>query len=631
MSGHDAAIAAMDALFAPIVGITLVLISVFLPSAFLPGLTGRMYSQFALVIAATALLSAVNAATLKPTQCALWLRRPVPPEQRNFFYRGFNAVYDRVERGYGRLISSLVRHSNISVFSALIVIGIAGYGLSRVPTGFIPIEDQGYLLVAVQLPDGAALDRTQRVLERVSDIAAKHPGVDQVISIAGISALDSSSSLANAGVAYLILKEWSARGAGQDLRSLFVGLNEKMSDIEEARILVIPPPPIQGIGNAAGFAMQVQLRDGNADYGKLQAIAGAIVSNAQTQSALQRVSSSFRSMVPQFDVEVDRIKTQTLHVTTDQIFQTLSSYMGSTFVNQFNKFGRTFQVYAQADAQFRLTPRDMENMMVRNSTGDMIPLGTVAKITPAVGPSLISLYNLYPSATIIGLPATGYSSGQSMTLMEEIAGKTLPPGAGFEWTAMSYQEKVVGGQIYYAFGLALLLVYLVLAGQYESWFAPISVILAVPLSLLGPMLVLTGLRIENNLYTQIGIILLIALSAKNAILIVEVALELHVRDRKPLLESAIEAARARFRPILMTSFAFILGVVPLVLATGAGANARKSIGITVFSGMLASTCLAVLFVPTFFVVVQRFENWLGERKQKKAGPQPIAQAPSVTP
>lgn len=628
MSGHDAAIAAMNALFGPIVGITLVLISVFLPSAFLPGLTGRMYAQFALVIAATALLSAVNAATLKPTQCALWLRKPAPPEQRNFFYRGFNSVYDRVERGYSRLIGGLVAHSGISVIFALILIGIAGYGLSRVPTGFIPIEDQGYLLVAVQLPDGAALDRTQRVLDRVSDIAGKYPGVEQVISISGISALDNSSSLANAGVAYLILKEWSARGEGQDLRSLFVGLNEKMSAIDEARILVIPPPPIQGIGNAAGFAMQVQLRDGNADYGKLQAIATAIVSNAQTQSALQRVSSSFRSMVPQFDIEVDRIKTQTLHVTTDQIFSTLSSYMGSTFVNQFTKFGRTFQVYAQADAQYRLTPRDMERMMVRNSNGDMIPLGTVAKITPAVGPSLISLYNLYPSASIIGLPATGYSSGQSMNLMEEIAGKTLPPGAGFEWTAMSYQEKIVGSQIYWAFGLALLLVYLVLAGQYESWYAPISVILAVPLSLLGPMIVLSGLRIENNLYTQIGIILLIALSAKNAILIVEVALELHVRDRKPLLESAIEAARARFRPILMTSFAFILGVVPLVLATGAGANARKSIGITVFSGMLASTCLAVLFVPTFYVVVQRFENWLAERKARKAGAKVLPVSPA---
>ena len=630
MSGHDAAISAMDQLFAPIIGITLVLISVFLPAAFLPGLTGRMYSQFALVIAATALLSAINAATLKPTQCALWLRRPAPPEQRNFFYRGFNAVYNRLEAGYARLIGWLVAHSSLSVIAALIVIGVGGYGLSRVPTGFIPIEDQGYLLVAAQLPDGAALDRTQRVLDRVSELASKTAGVEQVVTIAGISALDSSSSLANAGVAYLILKEWSARGAGQDLRSLFVGLNEKLSAIEEARILVIPPPPIQGIGNAAGFAMQVQLRDGNSDFGKLQAITGAIVANAQTQSALQRVSSSFRSMVPQFDVEVDRIKTQTLHVTTDQIFSTLSSYMGSTYINQFNKFGRTFQVYTQADAQFRLTPRDIEKLMVRNSAGDMIPLGTVATITPSVGPSLISLYNLYPSASVIGLPATGYSSGQSMVLMEEIAAKTLPAGTGFEWTAMSYQEKVVGGQIYLAFSLALLLVYLVLAGQYESWYAPISVILAVPLSLIGPMIVLTGLRIENNLYTQIGIILLIALSAKNAILIVEVALEHHVRDRRPLLESAVDAARARFRPILMTSFAFILGVVPLVLATGAGANARKSIGITVFSGMIASTCLAVLFVPAFFVVVQRFENWLKERKGKASTPQVAPQTPGAT-
>src|SRR5438445_1060081 len=255
MPGREAASAAMRQLFGPIVGITLVLMSVFLPAAFLPGLTGRMYAQFALVIAATALLSAINAATLKPTQCALWLRRPVPPEQRNWFYRGFNAVYDRLERAYARLIGSLVAHSNISVIVALILIGVGGYGLSRVPTGFIPIEDQGYLLVAAQLPDGAALDRTQHVLDQISELAGKTPGVDHVISIAGISALDNSSSLANAGVAYLILKEWSARGPGEDLRSLFVGLNEKLSIIEDARILVVPPPPIQGIGNAAGFAM----------------------------------------------------------------------------------------------------------------------------------------------------------------------------------------------------------------------------------------------------------------------------------------------------------------------------------------------------------------------------------------
>src|SRR5689334_766997 len=618
MNGHDAAIKAMDQLFAPIVGITLVLISVFLPASFLAGLTGRIYSQFALVIAATALLSAINAATLKPTQCALWLRPAVPPEQRNFFYRGFNAVYDRVERGYTRLITFLVKHATVSVAFALLVIGASGYGLSRVPTGFLPIEDQGYLIAAVQLPDGAALDRTQKVLDKVSEIVGKAPGVSQVITIAGISALDNSASLANAGVAYIILKDWDSRGPGEDLRSLVYGLNDKVSTIMEARTLVLPPPPIQGIGNAAGFAMQVELRNGNSDYAKLQAITGAMVRSAQSQSALQRVQSPFRATVPQFDVEIDRIKTQTLGVTTDQVFSALAGYMGSSYVNQFNKFGRVFQVYTQAGADSRLTLRDIENMTVRNQNGDMIPIGTVAKITPSVGPSLISLYNLYPSATIVGLPAQGYSSGQSLKLMEEIADKTLPPGTGYEWTAMSYQEKAVSSQIYYTFGLAMLLVYLVLAGQYESWYAPISVILAVPLSLLGPMAVLTALKIDNNLYVQIGLILLIALSAKNAILIVEVGLELHGREGKPVLEAAVEAARARFRPILMTSFAFILGVVPLVLATGAGASARKSIGITVFSGMLASTCLAVLFVPAFFVVVQRYENWRKERKAATA-------------
>ncbi|MGY4326016.1 hydrophobe/amphiphile efflux-1 (HAE1) family protein [Bradyrhizobium sp. LB7.2] len=501
------------------------------------------------------------------------MRPTVPPEKRNFFYRGFNNVYDRVERGYTRLISFLCGHATVSVAFALVLIGIGGYGLSRVPTGFLPIEDQGYLIAAVQLPDGAALERTQKVLDRASELIKDTPGVQQVITIAGISALDNSASLANAGVAYIILKDWGARkGPGEDLRSLVYGLNDKLAVIMEARTLVLPPPPIQGIGNAAGFSMQVELRDGNSDFGKLQAITSAMVSNGQSQSALQRVQSSFRSSVPQFNVEIDRIKTQTLHVTTDQVFAALSTYLGSSYVNQFNKFGRVFQVYTQADPAFRLTERDIANLQVRNSNGDMIPIGTVATITPATGPSLISLYNLYPSSTVIGLPAQGYSSGQSLKLMEEIADKTLPPGTGYEWTAMSYQEKAVSNQIYWVFGLAMLLVYLVLAGQYESWYAPISVILAVPLSLIGPMLILNGLKIDNNLYCQIGLILLIALSAKNAILIVEVGLELHGRDGKPVLESAIEAARARFRPILMTSFAFILGVVPLVIATGAGAK-----------------------------------------------------------
>ncbi|CCV11869.1 multidrug efflux RND transporter permease subunit [Mesorhizobium sp. STM 4661] len=615
MSGHDAAIAAMNALFGPIIGITLVLMAVFLPAAFLPGLTGQMYAQFALVIAATAIISAINAATLKPTQCATWLRRPVPPDQRNFFFRGFNAVYQRLENRYAGLIGSMVRHSTVMGIIALLIIGAAGYGISRVATGFIPIEDQGYMLASVQLPDGAALGRTQETLQQVSKLAKATPGVDQVVTIAGISALDNNSTLANAGVAYIILKDWSLRGKGEDLASLYATLNKNLSDMGDGTVLVLPPPPIQGIGNAAGFTMQVELRDGSFDLAKLQGAVEAVTRTAQTQSGIQRVAAPFRANVPQYTVELDREKVQTLGLTTDQVFQTLAGYLGSTYVSQFNKFGRVFQIYVQGDAQFRVTPENIGRLSVRNQNGDMIPLGTLLTITPSVGPSLISLYNLYPSASIIGVQAQGFSSGDAIRLMEGVAADTLPPGTGYDWTALSFQEKLVGSQIYLVFGLALLLVYLVLAGQYESWLAPISILLAAPLSLVGPVLVLNGLGIDNNLYVQIGLILLIALSAKNAILIVEVARELRAAG-KPIVEAAVEAARARFRPILMTSFAFILGVAPLVVATGAGASARKSIGITVFSGMIASTCLAVLFVPSFFVILQRFEEWRAARKTK---------------
>ena len=616
MSGHDAAISAMNELLGPIIGITLVLMSVFLPAAFLPGLTGRMYAQFALVIAATAMLSAINAATLKPTQCAMWLRPPVPNEKKNFFYRGFNSVYDRFERRYAGLIGHMVAHAGVMTIIAFIIMGLAFFGLSRVPTGFLPIEDQGYLLAAVQLPDGAAISRTQAALDQVSAIAQKDSSVDQVLTIAGVSALDNNATLANAGVAYIVLKDWSER---PDLRTVFPRLSQALAAVD-ARVIVLPPPPIQGIGNAGGFTMQVELRDGSSDFEKLQSVTNTMVVNAQSQSALQRVSTSFRATAPQLRVEVDRTKAQTLGVTIDQVFSTLATYFGSTYVVQFNKFGRVFQVYAQADSQFRLRPRDIENLSVRNNQGNMVPLGTVASVTPAVGTPLISLYNLYPSSSIIGLPAAGFSSGEAIHLMEENAAKTLPPGADTEWTAMSFQEKIVGNQMYFVFAMAMLLVYLVLAGQYESWYTPLAVILSVPLALVGPVVVLKGLNIDNNLYTQIGLILLIALSAKNAILIVEVAREHRVRDGRSIVDAAVDAARARFRPILMTSFAFILGVAPLVIATGAGASARKSIGITVFSGMIASTCLAVLFVPSLFVVIQRFEEWRAARKHPRIQP-----------
>jgi hydrophobic/amphiphilic exporter-1 (mainly G- bacteria), HAE1 family len=611
MSGHDAAIRAMQELLGPILGITLVLMAVFLPAAFLPGLTGRMYAQFALVIAATSLLSAINAVTLKPTQSALWLRPAVPPERRNAFYRAFNAAYARLERGYAGLIRHMVTHAGVMTLIAFAIMGLAFWGLARVPTGFLPIEDQGYVLVSVQLPDGAALARTQTALDQVSTIARKDPSVAQVISIAGVSALDNNATLANAGVAYVVLKDWSER---DDLRAVFARLAPAL-DAVDARVIVLPPPPIQGIGNAGGFTMQVELRDGSTDFAKLQNVTNAIVANAQSQSALQRVSTSFRATAPQFRIDVDRVKAETLHVSVDQVFSTLATYLGSTYVSQFNKFGRVFQVYAQADARFRLRPRDIENLWVRNQQGDMIPLGTLVSIEPVVGLPLISLYNLYPSSSIIGLPATGFSSGEAIQLMDANAARTLPPGMGTEWTAMSYQEKLVGNQMYFVFAMALLLVYLVLAGQYESWYAPLAVILSVPLALTGPMLVFEMLHLDNNLYTQIGIVLLIALSAKNAILIVEVARERRVREGKPLFDAAVEAAIARLRPILMTSFAFILGVVPLVIASGAGASARKSIGITVFSGMIASTCLAILFVPSLFVVVQRIEEWRAARKR----------------
>jgi hydrophobic/amphiphilic exporter-1 (mainly G- bacteria), HAE1 family len=617
MSGHDAAIKAMNELLGPIIGITLVLMSVFLPAAFLPGLTGRMYAQFALVIAATALISAVNAVTLKPTQSALWLRPPVPPERRNAFYRGFNAVYGRIEHHYAGLIGRMASHAVLMTIIAFVIMALAFFGLSRVPTGFLPIEDQGYLIVAVQLPNGASLARTQKVLADVTTIAKKDPAVDQVIAISGVSALDNNATLANAGVAYVVLKDWSVR---DDLLTLYPRISASLAAIDDAQVVALPPPPIQGIGNAGGFTLQVELRDGSTDFAKLQSVTDAVVANARSQSALQRVQTSFRATAPQLRVNIDRVKAQTLHVSVGDVFATLATYLGSTYVVQFNEFGRVFQVYAQADAAYRLRPRDIENLWVRNQQGNMIPVGTVAAIEPVVGPPLISLYNLYPSSSIIGLPAKGFSSGEAIRLMEENAGKTLPPGAGTEWTAMSYQEKIVGNQMYFVFAMALLLVYLVLAGQYESWFAPLSVIFSVPLALVGPVAVLEGLRIDNNLYTQIGLILLIALSAKNAILIVEVAREHRVRDGRPIVDAAVDAARARFRPILMTSFAFILGVAPLVIASGAGASARKSIGVTVFSGMLASTCLAVLFVPALFVVVQRFEEWRAARKHPRIQP-----------
>jgi HAE1 family hydrophobic/amphiphilic exporter-1 len=619
LPNREAAEKAMDELFGPIIGITLVLMSVFIPAAFLPGLTGQLYQQFALVIAATAFISAINAMTLKPTQCALWLRPPVPPEKRNFFYRGFNWVYDRAEHAYAGLIRHMVHASYVIVLVGLGLIGLAMWGLTRVPTGFLPTEDQGYVLIGAQLPDGASLERTQRVMDRISAIASKNPAVENVIAISGISVLDNNATLPNGGVAYVMLKDWGVRDkVGQGLLEVYTSLNQALQSEMDAFTFVLVPPPIQGIGNASGFTMMVESKNGNFDFPELQSVTQTIVKNASTQSGLGHLSTSFRASVPQLFISVDRIKAETLGVTVGQVFGTLQGYVGSSYVTQFNQFGQTFQAYIQADANYRRTPAEILDLKVKTPSGVMVPIGTLAQIKEVFGPSLITLYNLYPASTIVGTPAAGFSSGQALSLMEQTANQALPPGMGFDWSAMSYQEKAVGNQIYYVFGLAILLVYFVLAGQYESWILPFAVLLAVPLALLGTVGALTGLGVANNLYTQIGLILLIALSAKNAILIVEFAREKRAEGME-IMEAAVEAARLRFRPILMTSFAFILGVLPLVLATGAGANSRKSIGIAVFSGMLASTCLAVLFVPSFYTVLQRFEE-RGKRKKQASQP-----------
>ncbi len=606
---HDAAVLAMRELLAPIIGITLVLMAVFLPAAMMPGITGQMYRQFALVIAATAAISAINAATLKPTQCALWLK-PHIAGPKNAFFRAFDAVYLPVEHGYTRLIARMVARSHLVTGIGVALIVLACLGLTRLPTAFIPIEDQGYLLLAVQLPDAASLERTQQVIARVAATALKTPGVAHAIAIGGVSALDNNASLPNAAVVYLTLVDWDKRGRGQDLLSLYKGLTARMGALQEARVLVMPPPPIQGLGAAGGFQMQVELTDGSFDYRKLQQVTGAIIREADVQPQLQHVFSSFRSQVPQIAAQVDRTKAEVLGVSAGDVFQTVQTYLGSTFVNQFTKFGHTFPVFVQADSAYRLTPQDLRQYQVRNSGGQMVPIGSVADVGYDTGPALVSLYNLYPSAQINGLPSIGASSGEALASMDRIAAHTLSAGMASEWTTMAYQERLVGSTTYLVFGLALVLVYLVLAGQYGSWFTPGAVLLAVPLALLGTVGLLLAVGAANNLYTQIGLVLLIALSAKNAILIVEVAQERHAAGES-FTDAAIGAARIRFRPIIMTSFAFILGVLPLVFATGAGANARRSIGLTVFSGMLASTCLAVLFVPAYYVVLQR---WLQRRQ-----------------
>lgn len=610
----ESAIKAMSELMGPILGITLVLMAVFVPAGFMPGLTGAMYAQFALVIAATAFISAINAMTLKPTQCALWLRPVETNKDKNIIFRTFDRFYYPIENRYLAFIDRLVHSSKTVCLVGVSLVGLAIFGISQIPTGFLPTEDQGYVMLNVQLPDGATLDRTEALLKNLSDQVSKIDGIANVITIDGISLLDNSANLANAGVLYIMFKDWSVRGKKEDLLALYKKLNEIATNTLSAKVLVMIPPAIQGLGASGGFQMQLELQDGSFDYRKLQTATDELLQYASQQPEVQRLMTSFRASVPQVIAPINRYKAESLGVAVGEASDTLQTYLGSSYVNLFSKFGQVFQVYVQADAHSRMTIEDVRNYYVKNKFGEMVPLGTLTDINPTVGPAIISLYNLYPSSNIYGMAASGYSSGQAIQAMENLAKKVLPAGMSYEWTSTSYQEKIAGNMSYYIFLLSLILVYLILAGQYENWVTPISILLSVPLALLGTVFALSVLGLANNMYTQIGILLLIALAAKNAILIVEVARENRELHYKSILESAVIGAKTRFRPILMTSFAFILGVMPLVFATGAGANARRSIGIAVCSGMLASTCLTVVFVPSFYVMLQ---TWQERRKVKK--------------
>lgn len=600
---RTATVRAMQKLFGAIVGVTLVLACVFIPASMLSGISGALYRQFALIIAATAFLSALMAVTLTPSQCGLFLRPIVPG--RNPFYRGFNRGYAFAERHFVGLLGLMIKYAKTSIVLFVAIIGFTFWGFASLPVGFLPEEDQGYCIMVVQLPSGAAQPRTHDVTNQISDILAKDDNIAHWVTLGGFSILTGGNA-PNAAALFVTYKDWSERAKGVTQETIVQRLREEVAHIQEAMILVVTPPPIQGLGNTGGFEMLVQQRSGGT-AAELQEVVYAMLEGGMEQPGLVGVSSTYSADTPQLFVDIDRTQVLNYGIRLNDVFNTMQSYMGSSYVNDFNKFGKSYQVRVQADSEYRLHASDIGQLEVRNDAGSMIPLSTVIDVESIVGPQTVTRYNLYPAASVIGNPAPGYSSGQALELMEGLAATILPQGMGYQWTGIAYQEKAVGNQAYIVFAFAILMVFLVLAALYESWTIPVAIILGVPLALLGTYIALEVRGMDNNLYTQIGIVLLIALASKNAILIVEYAATLR-QSGMSIHDAAIEAARERFRPILMTSFAFILGVVPLLVATGAGSASQRALGTAVFGGMLGSTCIAVLFVPLFFYLIQSMKE-----------------------
>ncbi|MDX2169384.1 MAG: efflux RND transporter permease subunit, partial [Deltaproteobacteria bacterium] len=601
LAPKEAAIEAMKELTGPVLGITLVLVAVFLPASFLPGITGEMFQQFALVIAATAVISAMNALTLKPTQCAVYLRARPPGYRPNAFFRAFNTAYNALESRYLGLVTRMVRRPRamLAVFFTLVGLAVAAFAVY--PTALMPLEDQGYCVVVAELPPGAAQPRVREVSAQMDEVLKQAPGIKGWVSIGGYSALD-SAKLSNVITVFAIYEDWDKRPASLTQMNIIADLQERLTAIRKASFAVLPPSPIPGLGVAFGFQMMVEDRASNG-LAELQKMVNDILTHAQDKPGFLRTSfTTFSDKSPQLFLDVNRTMAESLGVQLNDVFQTLQTYLGSTYVNQFNKFNQAFQVRLQAGADYRRGLEDISRLYVANNAGQMVPLGALLSVRRTLGSELITRYNLYPAASIVGIPNPRFSSGQSLDIMDQIAAALLPEGMATDWTGLSYQELLVGNQIYFIFGLSILLVFLVLAAQYESWIDPATVVLVVPMSIVGIMLALFIRRFPVDMYTQIGLILIIALAAKNAILIVEFTRQLR-EEGQGIAEAAVEATRRRFRPILMTSLAFILGVVPLLTASGAGAASQQAIGTVVFGGMLASTLLAIPFVAVFYVAI----------------------------
>jgi hydrophobe/amphiphile efflux-1 (HAE1) family protein len=617
-SPREATLKAMQEVTGAVVAVALVLCAVFVPVAFLGGITGQFYRQFALTIAVSTVISAFNSLTLSPALSALLLRPHAPGghhSRENLllrlihgFFGKFNAVFNGLANRYARAVGAIVRRSAIALFLYVGLLGLTIFTFTRVPAGFIPVQDMGYFLVVVQLPDGAAFTRTDEVVRRVDQIARQTPGVAHTFAISGYSSVLQANQ-SNVGAAFVIPEDFDKRkDPSLSAQALMATLREKFSTIQEARILVLPPPPLRGLGNSGGFRIQIQDLDG-AGLAALEAATRQLMDAIAREPGFTSLITGFRPNTPQYYVDIDRAAAKNLGVSLAEINETLQISLGSIYVNDFNLFGRTWQVFAMAEPGFRDSPDDVARLQTRNRDGEMVPLGSLVQVKRIGGADRVQRYNMFTSADVTGNTLQGMSSGQMIAAVERLAQQHLPAGFAFEWTDLTFQQILAGNTIVYVFPLCVLFVFLVLAAQYESWGLPLAVILIVPMCILSALAGVWLANQDNNIFTQIGLVVLVGLASKNAILIVEFAKQLQDQGRNRF-DAAVEAARLRLRPILMTSLAFILGVLPLVLATGAGAEMRRALGTAVFWGMLGVTFFGLLLTPVFYVVVR----WFSERR-----------------